>query len=331
MSSITRSRHVQHSLKKLTVVVPCFNEEAVIKLFYSRLSEVLLLLRPPAYEIIFVDDGSTDATPKILRSIAMNNTNIVLLRLSRNFGHQNALLAGLSHRTGNAVVTIDADLQDPPELIPELISEWEQGSKVVNAQRRTRAGETWFKLWSASLYYKLVNTLSSVPITADCGDYRLMDGEVAVELCAAAEADPYIRGLVGWLGYSETVVGYDRRSRAAGSTKYTLLRMLAFARQGVLSSSALAQKIPLCMTGVAGFGLILSLLSRSETRLNLWIGVFVNSFILTVMGQYLNLIQRNSGNKPAFIIDEVFGRVPRTAPKRSTHQHEQPEDSGVTA
>jgi dolichol-phosphate mannosyltransferase len=227
------------------------------------------------------------------------------VRLSRNFGHQNALIAGLAHAVGNPVISIDSDLQDPPELIPALVEKWQQGSKVVSAQRNERQGETWFKKSSAALYYRLLNHISNVPITVDCGDFRLMDAEVVSELYGAAEADPYIRGLIGWLGFQESVVRYDRNRRASGSTKYNLLRMLALAKQGLLNSSSLAPRVPALFAVVAIGGLCPAIAMKSKTFTAFWGIILTNSILFSVLGHYMESILRISGNKPAFVVSEL--------------------------
>ncbi|WP_426979997.1 glycosyltransferase family 2 protein (plasmid) [Pseudarthrobacter sp. O4] len=306
MSDTHRLGGKRATLDRVSVVVPCFNEEAVIKLFHQRLIAVLSSHFGLGYEVIYVDDGSKDSTWMILRSLALNDERIRVVRLSRNFGHQNALIAGLSHAVGNPVISIDSDLQDPPELIPALVDEWQKGSKVVSAQRNERQGETWFKRSSAALYYRLLNQISNVPITVDCGDFRLMDAEVVSELYGAAEADPYIRGLIGWLGFQECVIRYDRDRRASGSTKYTLFRMLALAKQGLMNSSSLAPKVPGLFAIVAVVGFCAALATKSKTVAGFWGTVFANSVLFSVLGQYMESILRLSGNKPAFVVSEVF-------------------------
>lgn len=306
MSDIHLRAAKRAAIDRVSVVVPCFNEEAVIKLFHQRLTGVLSSHFELGYEVIYVDDGSKDSTWRILRSLALDDERIRVVRLSRNFGHQNALIAGLSHAVGNPVITIDSDLQDPPELIPALVDEWQKGNKVVSAQRNERQGETWFKKSSAALYYRLLNRISNVPITVDCGDFRLMDAEVVSELYGAAEADPYIRGLIGWLGFQECVIRYDRDRRASGSTKYNLYRMLALAKQGFLNSSSLGPRVPGLFAIVAVAGLCLALAMKSKTFTAFWGTLFANSVLFSVLGHYLESILRLSGNKPAFVVSEVF-------------------------
>lgn len=226
----------------LSVIVPCYNEEQVIRQTHARLSAALSALctreglRP---EILYVDDGSRDGTAAALADIqtgaGREGVAVRVIGLSRNFGHQLAVTAGLDHCAGDAVVIIDADLQDPPELIAEMVALWRQGWKVVYAQRRQRAGETRFKLWTSNLFYRFLNRLSDIGILRDTGDFRLIDREVVLALRRMPERARFLRGMVSWVGFRQIALPYDRASRAAGESKYPLVKMLRFAVDGILA------------------------------------------------------------------------------------------------
>lgn len=220
----------------LSVVVPVFNEENVLNEFYSRLKTVLQKLALKS-EIIFVDDGSKDASAEILNDIKKSDPSVKILRFSRNFGHQIAIKAGIDHALGDAVVTIDADLQDPPEAIGEMIAEWRKGHDVVYAVRAKREGETLFKKLTAALYYRLLRSLSSVKLPLDTGDFRLMSREVADVIKSVNEKDPYIRGWVAWAASRPKPIQIQRQARFAGETKYSLFKMMRLAANGLLQFS----------------------------------------------------------------------------------------------
>lgn len=212
----------------LSVVVPCFNEEAVLR-ETNRCVVSALQKAPIGFEIIYVDDGSSDTTPELLRELQAQDSRVRVVRFSRNFGHQVAITAGLEHASGDAVVIIDADLQDPPEVILEFLAKWLDGYDVVYGVRTDRAGETAFKLWTAKIFYRFISRLSDTAIPIDTGDFRLMDRRVVNSLLSMPERDRFVRGMVSWLGFSQVGVSYHRAPRAAGSTKFSLFKMLRFA------------------------------------------------------------------------------------------------------
>jgi dolichol-phosphate mannosyltransferase len=234
----------------LSVVAPLFNEE-------GNVAELVRRLRASAdgapgidaYELVLVDDGSTDRTAELLLAQAAIDPRIVVVRLSRNFGHQLAATAGLDIARGDAVVLIDADLQDPPELIPALVERWLAGFDVVYAVRRSRKGESAFKLWTAGMFYRVTRRLTKVSIPVDTGDFRLMSRRVVDALKAIRERHRFIRGLVSWVGYPQTAVEYDRDARFSGVTKYPFSKMLRFAIDGITSFS----DVPLRFASYFGF------------------------------------------------------------------------------
>ena len=233
-------------LRLLSVVAPMLNEEDLAQTFYER---VCATLEGMPFELLIVDDGSTDATPEILDRLADSDPRVRVIHLSRPFGHQTALTAGLDHATGDAVVMIDADLQDPPELIPELVAHWRRGTDVVYAVRRTRAGESTFKLVTAKWFYRLISKLSTIELQEDSGDFRLMDRRALQALLSMRERNRYLRGMTVWVGFTQAAVPYERDARYAGETKYTVKKMVKFALDAVSSFS----HVPLQLATVLGF------------------------------------------------------------------------------
>jgi len=218
------------------VVVPCHNEEAVIELTHRRL--VTELSRTGMeFEIIYIDDGSLDSTLARLEAIAAGDSRAHVLELARNFGQQAAMSAGLAHAHGDAVVIIDADLQDPPEVIPEMVRAWQRGVDVAYGRRRSREGETAFKLLTASLFHRLMARLVPHPIPVDTGDFKLLDRAVVDAVCALPEKRRYLRSLVAWAGFRQEPIWYDRHARFAGETKYSIRKLLALAGDAVVLSS----------------------------------------------------------------------------------------------
>src|SRR5688572_27893949 len=265
----------------LSVVVPCFNEDAALGEMHARLTTVLQKLAPLNSEIIYVDDGSTDETPEILRDLQAIDSNVRVLSLSRNFGHQIAVTAGMEHAAGVAVVVIDADLQDPPEVIPEMIARWRNGYDMVYGARTGRAGETSFKRGTAKLFYRLMNRLSDVKIPLDVGDFRLMDRKVVQALLAMPERDRFLRGMVSWVGFKPIAVLYTREPRVAGKSKYPLLKMIRFATDGLLSFSLMPLRLAtwtgFLAIGLAIAGIIYAVLLRMFT--NDWVRGWASIFV----------------------------------------------------
>ena len=219
-----------------SVVVPAFNEEECLRALHGRLTKVMRGLGEP-YELLFVNDGSTDGTAAILEDLCSRDRACRALFLSRNFGHQAAITAGMREARGRAIVAIDADLQDPPEAIPEMIRRWKGGAEVVYGRRVRRNAENLFKRLTASLFYRFLNALTDVPLPNDVGDFRLVDRKVADCLNGLGERHRYVRGLVRWLGFREQVVDYVRDARWAGTTKYPVKKMVAFAVDAITSFS----------------------------------------------------------------------------------------------
>jgi dolichol-phosphate mannosyltransferase len=242
-----RERDLQvRDAELVSVVVPMYDEEGTARELYNR---VCAAMGDVPFELVAVDDGSSDATPAILAELAEADDRVKVVELARNFGHQTALTAGLDHATGDAVVMMDADLQDPPELIPEMLDRWREGADVVYAVRTEREGETRFKRSTARLFYRLMAKLSDVPLQADAGDFRLLDRRALDALLALRERNRYLRGMTVWVGFTQTAVPYARAARHAGTTKYPLRKMLRFALDAIASFS----HAPLQLATVMGF------------------------------------------------------------------------------
>lgn len=305
----------------LSVVVPCMNEEAVIGETCRRLTAVLSQAEF-AFELIFVDDGSKDRTPEILRELQITDARIRVVRLSRNFGHQVAITAGLEHAAGDAAAVIDADLQDPPEVLLEFVAKWMDGYDVVYGVRAEREGETAFKLWTAKMFYRVIGKLSDTTIPLDTGDFRLMDRRVVDALLSMPERDRFVRGMVSWLGFSQVAVSYSRAARFAGETKYPLYKMIKFATDGIVSFSIiplrLATWIGFLASGLSVLGIVIVLLERylrvpglvrgwsSAVIAVLFIGG-VQLVCMGIIGEYIGRIYGESKRRPLYIVRERIG------------------------
>ena len=236
------------SAKSVSVVIPCFNEEGNLRETHRRVSEAVSQAGIQ-YEIVYVDDGSYDTTPELLRELQAKDEHVRVVYFSRNFGHQFAVTAGLAHASGGAVIILDADLQDPPELMVEMIRLWEAGYEVVYGVRTDREGETRFKLLTARLFYRLIRWLSETDIPLDTGDFRLLDRKVVDVIAAMPERDRFLRGMVSWAGYRQIGIPYRRAPRFSGETKYPVGKMVRFAFDGIVSFSVK----PLRLSTLMGF------------------------------------------------------------------------------
>ncbi|KZL89581.1 glycosyltransferase family 2 protein [Clostridium magnum] len=302
-----------------SIVVPLYNEELVIDESYKRLKKVMDSTKEN-YEIIFVNDGSRDKTREKAEIICRNDERIKLINFSRNFGHQAAITAGMDLAYGDAVVVIDADLQDPPEVILKMIEKWKEGYEVVYGKRVKREGETFFKKVTAKIYYRLLKSMTSVDIPVDTGDFRLIDRKVCDSLVSLPEKNRYVRGLVSWVGYKQTSVEFIRQERFAGDTKYPLKKMIKLAFDGITS---LSYK-PLVFAGYFGgaaflIGMILMItviirdLIKKTEILNLGLILATNIMMfgfmlgcIGIMGQYIGRIFDESKGRPIYIIDSTI-------------------------
>ena len=305
-------------MELLSVVVPVFCEEGGLAEFYDRTTAALEAIAPRVdHEVVFVDDGSTDGSLKIMRDLALHDDRVRVVELSRNFGHQAAITSGIDHARGDAVVMIDADLQDPPEVIADMVSRWRDGYRVVYGVRRARAGETRFKRFTAAGYYRLLRRLSDTPIPVDSGDFRLLDRRVVEALSGLREESRYLRGLVSWVGFSQCGVEYDRDIRCAGDSKYTTARMLRLAVDGITSFSARPLRLSIqigvltttCSLAMAAWvvgGKILWPQNSIPGYTTLMLAVLflggVQLLSLGVVGEYLARTYRESKRRPLYIV-----------------------------
>lgn len=305
--------------KKISIVIPMFNEQEVIEKCFERMIAVMESINEYEYEIIIIDDGSRDDTYRIASNIANENDKIKVLSFSRNFGHQAAVTAGLQFSTGDAVVIIDADLQDPPELIPDMIKFWEDGYDVVYGKRKTREGESGFKLMTANMFYKMLNKLSDVDIPKDVGDFRLVDRQIVDQMNSLPEHNKFLRGLWSWLGYKQYAFEYERKERYAGKTKYPLKKMLKLASDGIIGFSTKPLKICAAL-GVISIGLsfivlIYSILAYAFNFGNLtsgWTSIMVaitffagvQLLSLWILSEYIGRIYDETKKRPQYIINK---------------------------
>jgi dolichol-phosphate mannosyltransferase len=311
----------------LSVVVPCFNEEEIIRETNGRLAAALNQA-PLNFEIIYVDDGSTDSTPELLRQLQQSDERIRVVRFSRNFGHQMAITAGLEHASGDAVAIIDADLQDPPEVILEFIQKWMDGYDVVYGVRAEREGETAFKLWTAKAFYRCIACLSDTRIPVDTGDFRLMDRRVVNALLEMPERDRFVRGMVSWLGFSQVGVSYHREARSAGTTKFSFFKMLRFAMDGIFSFSVLPLRIAtwigFAASGLAILGIVVAVIERLLGVHGLvkgWTSILiavlfiggVQLICLGIIGEYVGRTYGESKRRPLYVLRERIGFEAREA------------------
>lgn len=298
-----------------SVIVPAFNEQEVIYETYKRLKAVLEGINAP-YEILFVNDGSKDNTGAILSKICDDDKNIRLIEFSRNFGHQIAITAGMDYAKGDCIVVIDADLQDPPELIPQMIEEWRKGYDVVYGRRTERKGETFFKKATASIFYRFLKSMTDFDIPVDAGDFRLIDRKVCDALKKIKERNRYVRGIISWLGFKQTAIYYTREKRFAGTTKYPLKKMIKFAFDAITSFSYKPLKLASYTGTLLSFFSFIYLLVVIAKKLigNIpvegWasmmaISLFFNGVILIILGmigEYIGRIYDEVKNRPLYIV-----------------------------
>lgn len=303
-----------------SIVVPVFNEEEVVAETYRRLTGVMEAIGE-SYELIFVNDGSTDQTKRILRSLAEKDRRVKLVDFSRNFGHQIAITAGMDYASGDAVIVIDADLQDPPELIAEMIAKWKEGYDVVYAVRKERKGESAFKRWTASVFYRALRWLSNIEIPVDTGDFRLISRPVCEVMKRLKERNRFVRGLVSWVGFRQTALVYVRDERYAGETKYPLKKMIQLSWDGITSFSHVPLLISTRIGWIVSFSsfiygayLIIKRLFFN-TFVQGWaslmvVMLFLNGilfFILGIFGQYIARIYDETRQRPLYVVRETVG------------------------
>lgn len=302
---------------ELSIISPVFNEEAVLMAFYERTSRVMQQMTCTC-ELIFVNDGSSDKSLSLIRELANLDPRVKYVSFSRNFGHQVAVSAGLDHCSGDAVVIIDADLQDPPELIPRLYERYKEGFQVVYARRNSRSGESVMKKLTAGIFYRLLSKSTNVNIPVDTGDFRIFDKRIAEVLRKMPEQQKFIRGQIAWAGFSQTYILYDRDERLAGQTGYTYRKMFRLAIDGITSFS----NLPLKFATVTGF--IVSLITFVIILYTLYSRFVIRDYVpgwtsimlavlfiggvqlicIGIIGEYISRISDNVRNRPLYIVEE---------------------------
>ncbi|MBI4817656.1 MAG: glycosyltransferase family 2 protein [Deltaproteobacteria bacterium] len=304
----------------VSVVVPVFNESAVISTFHAEASRALGAITDADYELVFVDDGSRDDSFSKLARLSQTDPKVSVVKLSRNFGHQIAISAGLDHARGDCVAIIDADLQDPPEVIAKMFERYKEGFDVVYGVRTERNGETFFKRATASLFYRLLRSFSRLDIPLDVGDFRLLSRRAVEQLRGMREKDRFVRGLVAWLGFRQVGVEYARAPRYAGETKYPLRKMLRFALDGITSFS----NFPLRLATWLGWGAsLLSFLYLASVFIQKAMGITVQGWAtimvavlfmggvqlicLGIIGEYIGRIFNEVKPRPMYIVEEIVG------------------------
>lgn len=301
-----------------SIIVPVFNEEEVVEECYKRLKSIMDST-DEEYELIFVNDGSKDSTLRIIKNICDNDSKVKIIDFSRNFGHQTAITAGMNFASGQAIVVIDADLQDPPEVILDMINKWKEGYEVVYGKRLKRKGESLFKKASAKFFYRTLNRLTEVEIPVDAGDFRLIDRKVCDALDSIKEKNRYIRGIISWLGFKTACVEFVREKRFAGKTKYPLKKMIKFATDAVISFSYKPLKVisylGLIFSGVSFIYLLAMVILKIFNLIDTvdgWtslvaISLFFNGIVLLVlgiMGEYVGRIYEEVKGRPLYVVNE---------------------------
>ena len=308
-------------MKKITILVPCYNEENSLDILYNRIKNMIAQEPDHQFQILLVDDGSNDGTLTKMKELHVKDESVSYLSLSRNFGKENAMLAGLDYAKGDAVILMDADLQDPPEMIPQMIAEWEKGYDDVYARRRSRSGETWFKKASAYWYYRILQKFADIKIPADVGDFRLLDRQAVNALCQLREKQRYTKGLFSWIGYNKKELLFDRDSRAAGNSKMSFFKLLGLAVDGITSFSVaplrLASILGLIISSVAFIYLLFVVVKTllfgdpvagypSMISIILFIGG-IQLVVLGIIGEYVGRIFYEAKGRPDYLVSEYNG------------------------
>lgn len=309
-------------MKKITILIPAYNEEDVLDKLYKRLNPVLAGLSDYIFEILFINDGSKDNTLEIIKTLHKQDPRISFIDLSRNYGKEIAMIAGLDYATGDAVVIIDADLQDPPELITQMVGCWESGYDDVYAKRRSRLGETWLKKYSASTFYRMLQKFSKIPIQENTGDFRLLDKRCVEALKQLRETQRYTKGMFSWIGYNKKEILFDRDPRAAGQTKWNYLKLCDLAIEGITSFTT----VPLRFSSLLGalisiFAFIYMMVIIFKTIIygesvqgypSLMVIVLflggIQLLSLGIIGEYIGRIFNETKRRPLYFVDEYNGK-----------------------
>ncbi|MBO1580232.1 glycosyltransferase family 2 protein [Bacillus sp. XF8] len=305
-------------MKKITILVPAYNEQEVLDQLYNRLNKVMNSIPNYEFEILFVNDGSRDNTVQIIKSLRAFDERISYVDLSRNFGKETAMIAGLDYAQGDAVIILDADLQDPPELIPEMIKYWEEGYDDVFARRRSRSGETWFKKWTANTFYKILQKTTKIQIQKNTGDFRLLDRRCVEALKQLRETQRYTKGMFSWIGYQKKEILFDRDPRAAGETKWNYLKLFDLAIEGITSFTTAPLRISAffgCVISVFAFIYMIWIITKtlvfgesvqgypSLMTAILFLGG-IQLISLGIIGEYLGRIFNETKKRPLYFVNE---------------------------
>lgn len=305
-------------MKKISILIPAYNEQSTIKHLYERLSKLADNNKIYNFEFLFVNDGSKDKTLDIIKEYSLNDPRIAYINLSRNFGKEIAMAAGIDHVTGDAMVIIDADLQDPPELIPKMIKYWEKGYDDVYAKRNSREGETWFKKFSSKLFYRVLQKSTNIPIQIDTGDFRLLDKRCIESLRLIRESQRYTKGMFSWIGYKKKEITYDRDPRIAGDTKWNYRKLINFAIDGITSFTTAPLRISsffgFIISFIAFFFILIIIIKTiifgdpvagypSLMAVILFLGG-LQLLSLGIIGEYIGRIYNETKKRPLYLIEE---------------------------
>jgi glycosyltransferase involved in cell wall biosynthesis len=305
---------------RYSIIAPCYNEEGNLPELFRRIGEIMEQTGE-SWELVLINDGSVDRTLEIMRELHATDSRVHYIDFARNFGHQIAVTAGIDYAQGDAVIIIDADLQDPPELILEMMEKWLEGYEVVYAVRTERKGESWFKLFTAKLFYRLIYRITDVNIPLDTGDFRLMDRKVVNALKQMKERHRFIRGMTSWVGFKQTGVYYTREERFAGKTKYPFRRMFKFALDAVTSFSffplQMAMYLGFIIAGLSALGVIGVIIARlfgnqaffgqaTTLVMVLFLGG-VQLISLGIIGEYMGRIYDEVKGRPMYVVNEAVG------------------------
>ncbi len=309
-------------MKKITIIIPAYNEEESLPFLYERLEKLINSMENYEFEILFVNDGSKDSTINLIKEYREKDPRISYVDFSRNFGKETAMIAGLDYATGDAVIFMDADLQDPPELIPEMIKYWEEGYDDVYAQRKSRAGESFLKKFTSKMYYRVLQMLTPVPIQKDTGDFRLLDRRCVNALKKLRETDRNSKSMFSWIGYKKKAVMYDRDARVAGKTKWNYKKLVNLAIDGITSFTTSPLRISTYIAIPTFLALIIYFIYViiKCIRLNVAIQAFqaiillvlffsgVQILLFGIIGEYLGRIFNASKNRPLYLVNEYNGK-----------------------
>lgn len=305
-------------MKMITILVPAYNEEDALFILYDRLKSVVDSLPLYQFEILFINDGSKDSTMNIIKSLRKRDARISYVDLSRNFGKETAMVAGLDYARGDALIIIDADLQDPPELIPNMISYWEEGYDDIYAKRRTRSGETFLKIWTANLFYKVIQRFTNIPLQKNTGDFRLLDRRCIEALKLLRETQRYTKGMFSWIGYNKKEILFDREPRVAGQTKWNYYKLMNLAIEGITSFTVAPLRIStLFGTAVSLMGFIYILWVIFKTLVigeevkgypSLMIAILflggIQLISIGIIGEYLGKVFNETKHRPLYFVNE---------------------------